>query len=264
MLSRSWSLLFVTAGLMLPATAQAQAVEEDETEVLVPKTKAKAPANRPDLSAAAKLIIRQTNDFREGEKLPKVEVNAKLGETARYFADFMARTDKYGHTADGKRPADRAKKHGYDYCLVSENIAYQYNSAGFTTAQLAREFFEGWKHSPGYRKNMLDPDVTETGVAVARSEETGYYYAVQMFGRPKSKAIEFAITNESEDTVEYKIGDRTFPLPPRLIRTHQRCRPSEVTFRWPGAEGEARVVQPSNGDRFVVVGEKGTFKLKKE
>jgi len=81
---------------------------------------------------------------------------------------------------------------------------------------------------------------------------------------PKSKAIEFTITNQSEATVEYRIGDRTFPLPPRLIRTHQRCRPSEVTFRWPDAEGEARIVQPSNGDRLVIRKVKGTFQVKKE
>jgi len=262
--SRSWFLLFVTAGLLLPATAQAQTIEEDETEVLVPTTKAKAPDNLPSLSEAAKLIIRQTNDFRAGEDLPKVEVNSKLGEAAQYFADYMARTSKYGHTADGNRPADRAKKHGYDYCIVSENIANQYNSADFTTQALVKGFFEGWKHSPGHRKNMLDADVSETGVAVARSEETGYYYAVQMFGRPKSKAFEFKITNQSDAAVEYMIGDRAFQLPPGLIRTHQRCRPSEVTFRWPGAEGEARVVQPSNGDRFVVLKEQETFRLKKE
>ncbi len=35
------------------------------------------------------------------------------------------------------------------------------------------------------RKNMLAPEVTETGVAVARSGKTGRYYAVQMFGRPR-------------------------------------------------------------------------------
>ncbi len=111
---------------------------------------------------------------------------------------------------------------------------------------------------------MLDADVTHTGVAVARGEETGYYYAVQMFGRSKSQAFEFKITNQSDATVEYKIGDRTLPLPPGLIRTHQLCRSSEVTFRWPGAEGEARVAQPSKGDRFVVLKEQESFRLKKE
>ena len=40
---------------------------------------------------------------------------------------------------------------------------------------------------------MLDPAVTETGVGVARSERTGDYYGVQMFGRPTTEMMEFQI-----------------------------------------------------------------------
>jgi len=76
------------------------------------------------------------------------------------------------------------------------------------------KFFEGWKHSPGHRKNMLDPDVTETGVAVAQSEDTHYFYAVQIFGRPKSMSIAFQLTNESDKTIQYEIAGQTFSLPP--------------------------------------------------
>jgi uncharacterized protein YkwD len=256
-------LILLTVRLLAPALAQAQVIDQEERETVTAKAKAKTPSNLPDLPAVVKSIVEQTNEFRHAEGHPKVDVDPKLEKTAQYFADYMARTDKYGHTADGNRPADRAKKHGYDYCIVSENIAYQYNSAGFTTRDLPAEFFKGWKHSPGHRKNMLDADVSETGVAVARSEETGYYYAVQMFGRPKSQAIEFQITNQSDATVAYNIGERVFPLPPRLTRTHQRCRPAQVTFRWPGAEGEARTVQPSNGDHLIVARENGTFRLTK-
>src|SRR5689334_15910645 len=143
----------------------------------------------PDLDRAARQVIDQTNQFRRAEKRGDVTINAKLMATARYFADFMARTDKYGHEADGSDPAGRAKKHGYDYCLIAENIAYVFSSEGFTTEELAKQFVEGWKNSPPHRKNMLDPDVTETGVAIARSTTSGKYYAVQMFGRPKSMTI---------------------------------------------------------------------------
>ena len=41
------------------------------------------------------------------------------------------------------------------------------NSSGFTPKELADGFLEGWKQSPGHRKNMLDPDVTQIGVGVA-------------------------------------------------------------------------------------------------
>jgi uncharacterized protein YkwD len=147
---------------------------------------AMALAQRVDLSGAERLIVDATNAFRREEGLGPVKSDAALGHAARDFAEFMARTDRYGHTADGRNPGDRATGNGYGYCLVAENIAYQYNSAGFRTAELARGFVEGWKHSPGHRKNMLDPAATDTAVAVARSASSGRYYAVQMFGRPKS------------------------------------------------------------------------------
>ena len=80
--------------------------------------------------------------------------------------------------------AERARRHGYAWCFIAENIAYQYDSRGFATESLAHGIVEGWKKSAGHRRNLLAREATHTGVAVARSEKTGYYYAVQLFGRP--------------------------------------------------------------------------------
>jgi uncharacterized protein YkwD len=41
---------------------------------------------------------------------------------------------------------------------------------------------EGWKNSPGHRKNMLG-DFTLTGIGVARSRPGAYYYT-QIFLKP--------------------------------------------------------------------------------
>ena len=92
----------------------------------------------------------------------------------------MAATDMYGHEADGRQPWDRVRTQGYDYCEVAENIAYAWRTNGFSPEQLVNEFVQGWEHSPEHRKNMLNPDLTEIGVAVARSPDTGLYYAVQI------------------------------------------------------------------------------------
>ena len=147
---------------------------------------AAAGAKEPDLGEAAQAIVVGTNALRREHGLDRVEVAPRLAETARDFATFLARTDLFDHTADGRHPEDRAKSHGYDYCLVSENIAYEFHSRGFATAELARAFVEGWRNSRGHRRNMLDRDATETGVALARSSRTGRYYGVQMFGRPRA------------------------------------------------------------------------------
>jgi len=217
-------------------------------------------ADTPDIPKAVQAIVERTNDFRKAEKREPVKVNKELTATAEYFAKFMAETDKYGHEADESKPAERAEKHGYKYAIVLENIAWQSNSAGFTTDALADGFVTGWKESPGHRKNMLDPDVTETGVAISHSEKSGKYYAVQMFGRPKSLSIEVRITNKTDVTLEYSIGDEKYTLEPRVIQTHTRGRPGEVTFQVPK---DLSPVKPANGDRFTVSGSKGSYKITK-
>ena len=149
---------------------------------------AAAQQRSPDPEQVAALAVQLTNEFRSQEGKQAVVVNAKLLAAARYFAGYLAKTGKFSHEADGSNPAARAKQHGYDYCIVSENIAYEFSSTGFATRELAQGFVEGWKSSPGHRKNMLDPDVTETGVAVVAGKP-GHYYAAQIFGRPISQVI---------------------------------------------------------------------------
>ncbi len=208
---------------------------------------------RPDGVRASALIVARANEFREDQGLQPVEVSAKLTDAAGYFADYMANTDRYSHTADGKTPAERAEEHGYEYCLVTENIAYVYSSAGFSTEELAEKMVEGWKESPEHRKNMLDPFVTESGVAVAHSSKSGNYYGVQMFGRPKSLSISFTIENQAEVPVEYTIGERAFELRPRYRYTHEECLPDVLTFYLPGEpKPERRTYRPESGDHFII------------
>ncbi len=217
----------------------------------------------PDAEQVAGLAVRLTNEFRMQEGRKEVVVNAQLLAAARYFAGHMAKTGRFSHEADGSTPDVRARKHGYDYCIVSENIAYQYSSAGFATGELAQGFIEGWKNSPGHRRNMLDPDVTETGAAVARGKP-GAYYAVQMFGRPASRAVKFSVANQSSAAIRYRLGGTAFSLAPRQTRTHQGCRSGELKFDWPGTQRET-TIRTKDGDRFAVVrSNAGGFSLKSE
>src|SRR5688572_7713586 len=73
---------------------------------------------RPDASAVAARVVELTNAFRAEHGRPKVRTDGKLQAAAQYFADYMARTGRYGHDADGKKPSDRARRHGYDYSLI--------------------------------------------------------------------------------------------------------------------------------------------------
>lgn len=145
---------------------------------------ATAPAQQlADVDRAAQRILERTNQLRREQGLAAVTKNEKLQAAAQSFAHFMAKSGQYGHEADGSTAGKRARAAGYAWCEISENIAYQFDSRGFETAALADRVLEGWKKSPGHRANLLDRTVVETAIAVARSEKTGYYYSVQMFGR---------------------------------------------------------------------------------
>jgi uncharacterized protein YkwD len=157
-----------------------------------------AAQDRADPARVDELVVQQTNDFRRSEGRPPLERDDGLGRIAREFVSFIARTGKYSHEADGSTPSGRARRGGYDFCLISENLAYQYNSTGFTTRELAKKLVEGWKNSAGHRKNMLDRDALHTAVAVGRGEKNGYYYAVQLFARPRSASVDFEVRNATQ------------------------------------------------------------------
>jgi uncharacterized protein YkwD len=247
--------------LSLTFVASACAARAKLSEV-TPTASVKAIA-APDLDQVAKLLVDGTNGLREKEGRRAVITNQQLASAAQGFAEFMARTDKYGHDTDGKQPADRAKARGYEYCIISENIAYQYNSAGFETEDLARTLLEGWKKSEGHRKNMLDPDVLEAGMGVARSEKSGKYYAVQMFGRPKSAMIEFSIANETVTPVDYELAGEKYTVPARTSRTHGQCRSDALKFTWKDNEGSSATFHPAKGDRFVIRREQSKLSVSK-
>lgn len=217
-------------------------------------------ASKPNLQNVERLIVEETNAFRQEHGREPVAVDQSLETAAREFAEYMAKNGQYGHRADGRTPHERTAAAGYENCVVRENIAYAFRSSGFTTEQLAERHVTGWKESPGHRRNMLARHVTETGVAVAKSEGSDIYLAVQIFARPQSAAIQFVATNESDLTVTYRVGHRSFPLAPRVTRTHQMCTPQAVVFLPANSEDEAADpaspvarMKPEDEDRLVVV-----------
>jgi uncharacterized protein YkwD len=247
-------LLFVVL-LVVPLHSHGQIAEYSDSDTIAsaaPRTSTE-PGDR-DFTAAVEQIVSQTQEFRQQHDLGNVEINPQLTQTAEYFAQYMAETGEYGHVADGRRPSERAKAHDYAYCLISENIGYIYSSEEMRDDDIASRFVQGWKDSPEHRENMLQQAVTEIGVAVAQSAESGYFFAVQMFGRPESAAIRFEITNQSEHTVIYRTGGREFELPPRYTRTHKRCRTGEITFIGDeSAQQPEQTLEPRPDEKLMIV-----------
>ena len=148
--------------------------------------------------------------------------------------------------------------------LFPDSPNYQYSSAGFSTEALAKGFVEGWENSHEHRRNMLDPAVTETGVAIARSGQTGTYYAVQLFGRPRSSMVTFQVANQSQTQIQYQADGKNWSLPPRYTRTHGHCRPNDLIVQWPDGRKNAPI-QPHNGAHYVIrTGKSEALELTKE
>ncbi len=246
---------------LLPVFVQAQTVEPHDVDAIErAKQAARESGSVPDLKQTTEQIFVRTNRFRAQQGRSPLKVNEQLARAAQDFADYLARTDTFSHTADGKSPSQRVAEHGYRYCLVAENIAWEFNSAGFTSSGLARAFVTGLRHSPEHRRNMLDADLEEIGIGVAHSAQTGRFYAVQDFGRPHSAAIVFKITNESDATIHYTVDGKSFTLDPQFTITHQRCRKPELDFQLARGEDDKEgeeVFHPRNGAHYAVRGEQG-------
>jgi len=146
-------------------------------------------------------IVERTNALRQEHALAPLKPDLRLTQAAGDFAAFMARTGQYGHRAGGTTPAERAQRAGYAYCQIAENIGFQYSSAGFSTEALTTGFIQGWWGSPGHRRNMLEDGLTEIGVGVAHSADSGRWYAVQLFGRPESLRRSFSNASKTSGTV---------------------------------------------------------------
>ena len=94
---------------------------------------------------------------------------------------------------------------------------------------------QGWRDSPGHRKNMVEPHVTEIGVGVARAPTADpKFISVQLFGRPESLKYQFRVENRSGVSVRYSALGQTHTIDPRVIATHTGCRPGEIVFERAG------------------------------
>jgi hypothetical protein len=205
----------------------------------------------PDLPQTEAAIIEMTNVFRKASALQEVKPNAALTAAARAFARYMAETGKFSHEADGRPPHQRAEAEGYRHCLIAENLAWNADSRGYRTRQLAGEIVQGWRESPGHRENLLLAGATEVGVAVVQAPDSvPKFVAVQLLGRPDAQKMKFTIRNASKVQIRYSLGGETEVLEPAGLVTFEVCDAAQLIFEGTG-RGPAHF-NPRNGDRFVV------------
>lgn len=209
-----------------------------------------AAPQRPNVETVESLVIEGTNEFRTGENRSRLGRDARLDKAARSFAEHLANGGAFSHESGGTTPEIRVFQAGYQACVVAENLARHYSSAGFGTKELAAKLVQGWKDSPGHRKNMLEPDAVDTGLAVVHRTHDGVedFYAVQLLARHESATVRFRVRNWSDFQIAYRVNGKRFTLEPNFSREHGRCSRPEVAF-----EGQARGhFAPANDDCYIV------------
>lgn len=135
-----------------------------------------APANTR-LGRTETRILGLINAERLHRGLPALVYNEQLNEMATIQAKNMARFQKMSHVLPGANLptlGDRARHVAYPYGRLAENVALGYPDA--------ETVVQGWMNSKGHRANILNSEVAETGIAIARSSAGGLYYC-QVFGR---------------------------------------------------------------------------------
>jgi hypothetical protein len=125
-------------------------------------------------SAEDKLLLDATNRERSAAGLQPLKWDEALATAARQHAQVMVGQNLLLHQCLDEPPLDqRAAKAGARFSMIAENIAVGPNP---------ETIHNGWMHSPGHRKNILNADVSAVGIATMRG--SGGLFAVQDFSRP--------------------------------------------------------------------------------
>lgn len=120
--------------------------------------------------------IRAVNAFRAENGLGPVTSNPLLEGAAERQSEAMASAQNMSHSVAGRLPT-RVQQMGYNWSATAENIGRGYTSHGAALA--------GWINSPGHRRNLLNPRVTEIGLAAAKAKTGGQLFWTMILAAPR-------------------------------------------------------------------------------
>ena len=121
-----------------------------------------------------KFLLDATNRERSAAGLQPLKWDEALATAARLHAQVMVSQNLLLHQCLDEPPLEqRAAKAGARFSMIAENIAVGPNP---------EIIHNGWMHSPGHRKNILNADLSAVGIATMRG--SGGLFAVQDFSRP--------------------------------------------------------------------------------
>lgn len=115
---------------------------------------------------SAQVVVSEINASRSNNSLANLTTDSQLNKAAALKADDMLKNGYWAHTApDGSQPWRWFDVAGYKYAVAGENLAKDFKTSdGIASA---------WMNSESHRKNILNPNFKNVGVAVVNGELRG-------------------------------------------------------------------------------------------
>ncbi len=121
-------------------------------------------------------IVKLVNKERTNRGLNPLTENWELSRVARIKSQDMASNNYFSHNSPVYgTPFEMLNSFGIKYTQAAENIA--------SGQQNAEQVMNSWMNSSGHRANILNPNLTNIGVGVARKGTSGPLYFTQIFTR---------------------------------------------------------------------------------
>jgi hypothetical protein len=123
-----------------------------------------------------------TNDRREEAEVNTLTVDPRLIGAAKLKADHMAENGYFAHISpEGVEPWHWFDEAGYEYQYAGENLAVNFSES--------YQVDEAWMNSPLHRKNIINENFEDIGIATAQGEYKGKEatFVVQLFGKKRSQ-----------------------------------------------------------------------------
>ncbi len=116
--------------------------------------------------------------YRARRGLGPVRLDAALTAMAQRQADAMAAANALSHDVGGSFPS-RLAAAGIDTTRAAENVGGGYYST--------EEALAGWRSSPEHNANLLMPQATRFGIAIAKDARTEFrvYWAMEVAAGPE-------------------------------------------------------------------------------
>jgi uncharacterized protein YkwD len=120
-------------------------------------------STQPPAASPERILFDAANRERAAKGLAALRWDESLATAAREHAQLVAQRNILSHQLPGEPPLeDRARQAGARYSVIAENVA-----DGITPEAI----HIGWMHSAPHRANLLAPELTSVGIAVAASQD---------------------------------------------------------------------------------------------